>query len=297
MISRKTVARMSLYRRLLDDLQGARATHVYSHQLARLAGVTAAQVRRDLMAIGYSGSPNRGYEVDKCLESIGSLLDGLGAPGRRARRRRPPGPIGHLALRRPAADAAHRRRLRHRPLPGGDLHRRLPLLLRRGDGAGGARPRRAHRHRHGAAGSRPGGREHASCAPACAASSASRPCRCACRRTSTSSTSTSPPPSSRPLTSPARARSSRPSPRTAPRPPEGDSIVKELESLLARSHMKLQDLAAKIGATVISPGKPDGTEVTHIYAGDRVSDLLNRPRRRRCWSATWPTCRCCGWPS
>ena len=40
--------------------------------------------------------------------------------------------------------------------------------------------------------------------------------------------------------------------------------------------MKLQDLAAKIGATVISPGKPDGTEVTHIYAGDRVSDLLNQ---------------------
>ncbi len=78
MISRKTVARMSLYRRLLDDLHGARATHVYSHQLARLAGVTAAQVRRDLMAIGYSGSPNRGYEVDQCLESIGSFLDGPG---------------------------------------------------------------------------------------------------------------------------------------------------------------------------------------------------------------------------
>jgi redox-sensing transcriptional repressor len=72
---------MSLYRRLLDDLQGARATHVYSHQLARLAGVTAAQVRRDLMAIGYSGSPNRGYEVDKCLESIGSFLDGPSQQG------------------------------------------------------------------------------------------------------------------------------------------------------------------------------------------------------------------------
>jgi len=67
---------MSLYRRLLMSLRDSGTSHVFSHQLAKLAGLTAAQVRRDFMAIGYSGSPTRGYEVDKCIESIGGFLDG-----------------------------------------------------------------------------------------------------------------------------------------------------------------------------------------------------------------------------
>jgi len=76
-VSRKTVGRLSLYRRLLDNLRRSGTDNIYSHQLAHLAGVSAAQVRRDLMVIGYSGSPNRGYQVDTCLASIESLLDGL----------------------------------------------------------------------------------------------------------------------------------------------------------------------------------------------------------------------------
>jgi redox-sensing transcriptional repressor len=75
-VSRKTVGRLSLYRRLLDNLRASGTTNIYSHQLAHLAGVSATQVRRDLMVIGYSGSPNRGYQVDTCLASIESLLDG-----------------------------------------------------------------------------------------------------------------------------------------------------------------------------------------------------------------------------
>ena len=52
-------------------------------------------------------------------------------------------------------------------------------------------------------------------------------------------------------------------------------IVKKLESLLARSQMRLEDLAQNIGARIVAPGKKGGTEVARIYAGDRVSDLLN----------------------
>ena len=74
--SRKTIGRLSLYRRLLENLLTSGTTSIYSHQLGHLAGVSAAQVRRDLMTIGYSGSPNRGYQVDTCLASIESLLDG-----------------------------------------------------------------------------------------------------------------------------------------------------------------------------------------------------------------------------
>jgi redox-sensing transcriptional repressor len=75
-VSRKTVYRLSLYRRLLDSLRASGINNIYSHQLAHMAGVSATQVRRDFMVIGYTGSPNRGYQVDTCLASIESLLDG-----------------------------------------------------------------------------------------------------------------------------------------------------------------------------------------------------------------------------
>ena len=39
--------------------------------------------------------------------------------------------------------------------------------------------------------------------------------------------------------------------------------------------MKLEDLAQEIGARLVTPGRQGGTEITRIYAGDRVSDLLN----------------------
>lgn len=70
------MGRLSLYRRLLESLRTSGTTSVYSHQLARLAGVSATVVRRDLMVIGYTGSPNRGYEVETCLASIKRFLAG-----------------------------------------------------------------------------------------------------------------------------------------------------------------------------------------------------------------------------
>lgn len=75
MISVRTIGRLSLYRRLLNGLLTTGAQNVYSHQLAALSGGTAAQVRRDLMAIGYTGSPKRGYEIRELVESIGNFLD------------------------------------------------------------------------------------------------------------------------------------------------------------------------------------------------------------------------------
>jgi len=74
-ISVKTIGRLSLYRRLLNRLADGGTQSVYSHQLAGLAGGTAAQVRRDMMAIGYVGSPKRGYEIRDLIESIGNFLD------------------------------------------------------------------------------------------------------------------------------------------------------------------------------------------------------------------------------
>lgn len=76
MIPDKTVERLSLYRWLLEGRVDKGMVNLFSHQLASLACVTPAQVRRDLMAIGYTGSPNRGYIVKDLAESIGRVIDG-----------------------------------------------------------------------------------------------------------------------------------------------------------------------------------------------------------------------------
>ena len=49
---------------------------MHSHELARRAGVSAAQVRRDLMVVGYTGSPRLGYELKPLQEGLARFLDG-----------------------------------------------------------------------------------------------------------------------------------------------------------------------------------------------------------------------------
>ncbi|MEW6750995.1 MAG: redox-sensing transcriptional repressor Rex [Candidatus Latescibacterota bacterium] len=73
--SPRSISRLSLYRRLLATCAGGRAGRVYSHELGRCAGVSAAQVRRDIMALGYSGTPNTGYEVQALADHISAHLD------------------------------------------------------------------------------------------------------------------------------------------------------------------------------------------------------------------------------
>jgi redox-sensing transcriptional repressor len=74
-VSSRTVVRISLYRRALLQADPVWGASVYSYQLAKACGLSAAQVRRDLMAIGYSGSPNAGYQVDQLLQAIDAYLD------------------------------------------------------------------------------------------------------------------------------------------------------------------------------------------------------------------------------
>jgi redox-sensing transcriptional repressor len=69
-----TLGRLSLYRRLLAEQLAAGVRQVYSHQLASLAVSTPAQVRRDLMTLGVSGSPRRGYLIQDLLEAINAVL-------------------------------------------------------------------------------------------------------------------------------------------------------------------------------------------------------------------------------
>jgi redox-sensing transcriptional repressor len=75
MISQKAIARLSLYRRLLQEVAGKGTKNIYSHQMAAIAGTTAAQVRRDWMVIGYSGSPAHGYQIADLIDAISKFLD------------------------------------------------------------------------------------------------------------------------------------------------------------------------------------------------------------------------------
>jgi redox-sensing transcriptional repressor len=74
-LNSKTVERLITYRRLLASRAEGQSRHVFSHELAGLARVSAAQVRRDMMEAGFSGSPSRGYDVDELLGRIDRLLD------------------------------------------------------------------------------------------------------------------------------------------------------------------------------------------------------------------------------
>jgi redox-sensing transcriptional repressor len=74
-ISARSVERLSIYRRALQNGKHEFGHSAYSHQLAQCCQRSAAQVRRDLMAIGYSGNPNSGYEVKRLLSSLAAFLD------------------------------------------------------------------------------------------------------------------------------------------------------------------------------------------------------------------------------
>ncbi len=73
--SLRTIERLCIYRRILRNLSKTGVANVYSHQLAKLVGVSAAQIRRDLMVVGYTGSPTKGYQVNQLLASISEFLD------------------------------------------------------------------------------------------------------------------------------------------------------------------------------------------------------------------------------
>jgi redox-sensing transcriptional repressor len=71
----KTVERLSEYRRTLLGCLNEGRTYIYSHDLADLLHITAVQVRRDLMLIGYSSVLRKGYDVKELIHTIGNIID------------------------------------------------------------------------------------------------------------------------------------------------------------------------------------------------------------------------------
>jgi redox-sensing transcriptional repressor len=73
-ISDSTVRRLSGYYRILGDLRESGDPTISSYELARRAGVTPAQVRKDLSFFGHFGKRGTGYEVAQLWAEIKSIL-------------------------------------------------------------------------------------------------------------------------------------------------------------------------------------------------------------------------------
>uniref|UniRef100_UPI004055DD47 redox-sensing transcriptional repressor Rex n=1 Tax=Alistipes sp. TaxID=1872444 RepID=UPI004055DD47 len=74
-IPEKTIERLSEYRRTLLASHKQGITHIFSHVLAGIHGITAVQVRRDLMLIGFSSDTKKGYDVKVLIDFISKILD------------------------------------------------------------------------------------------------------------------------------------------------------------------------------------------------------------------------------
>lgn len=71
----KTVERLSEYRRTLLECLYEKKNFIFSHELAARLHITAVQVRRDLMLIGYSSVQRKGYDVKELIDTIGDIID------------------------------------------------------------------------------------------------------------------------------------------------------------------------------------------------------------------------------
>lgn len=273
MVSRKTVARLSRYRRLLASLQEQGITNIYSHQLARHAAVSAAQVRRDLMAIGYSGSPNKGYEVGLCVDSLSSFLDGA---ARQEVVLVGVGNLGHAVLQHFAAaspSAAIVAAFDSDPALVGttvqdcrvmDAGRMEDLVRQLGIEIAVLTVPAASAQATADALARAGVKSIITFAPV----PLHLPSHIFVEYMDITAALESAAFFSRHGRIEADAQDENGGGEIGP-------IVRQLQTLLARKAMKLEDLAGLIGAHIVTPGAPGGTVIAKIYAGDRVSDLLN----------------------
>jgi redox-sensing transcriptional repressor len=71
----KTIERLSEYRRTLLECLRENRNFIFSHDLAARLHLTAVQVRRDLMLIGYSSVRRKGYDVKELIDTISRIID------------------------------------------------------------------------------------------------------------------------------------------------------------------------------------------------------------------------------
>ena len=73
-VSDSTVARLSVYLRLLTELSAGGVSTLASEELARRCGTSAAQVRKDLSFFGTFGKRGLGYSVPELTAALRGIL-------------------------------------------------------------------------------------------------------------------------------------------------------------------------------------------------------------------------------
>lgn len=73
-VSDSTVARLSVYLRLLTELSASGVNTLASEELARRCGTSAAQVRKDLSFFGTFGKRGLGYSVPELTSALRGIL-------------------------------------------------------------------------------------------------------------------------------------------------------------------------------------------------------------------------------
>lgn len=74
LINPRTVGRLSIYRRVLKQLESEGCQRLFSRDLAKMAGVSASQVRQDLMNVPTTGTPQNGYSVLELTQAVINCL-------------------------------------------------------------------------------------------------------------------------------------------------------------------------------------------------------------------------------
>jgi redox-sensing transcriptional repressor len=73
-IPKRTVYRLSIYLRCLEQFEINGVRTVSSEQLAKAAGVKPTQLRKDLTSFGHFGTRGLGYDVSTLGEKMGAVL-------------------------------------------------------------------------------------------------------------------------------------------------------------------------------------------------------------------------------
>jgi len=77
-IPERTIERLCAYRRIMFRWHQQGKKRFHSHELADEAGITSAQVRRDMMSLKTLGTPKNGYYTDNIIEELGLIIEGEG---------------------------------------------------------------------------------------------------------------------------------------------------------------------------------------------------------------------------
>lgn len=71
----KSIERLCLYRRVLHSKASGKKKFIFSHELASILNTTSSVVRRDIMNIGYIGTPKSGYRIDELLRCLNDFFN------------------------------------------------------------------------------------------------------------------------------------------------------------------------------------------------------------------------------